>query len=613
MYAGVSATYADSPSRTLQLYYGPSSNFPMIQHIHQRLRLQKREDDGVADEGEQEDPKGIEEMDEGLERFQYRGIFFGKYSDSQEMSFPATSGTGVGGGSGATRSHHNDDSSLLFLPYHLAADFLNKFMTTLQRHLPFVEQTAAEELLAVLYGNLESRELDIGERAILLAVLAIGATLTEYTSWAETLYKRSRALADELHDVVNVHVCQLELLLAHYQSISGKPNSVYLLVGTAMRKALAAGLHKEALSRSRQSVDFPVVQERRLTFWSIYNFEVTTSFGLGRPISINDSDISIPYPEDHTFFNSLVSLARIYSRAARQLYGSKQGSLLALYRDALTLKRELELFRSSLPEELKIGPSALIGPGTADVLKLFLNNWYYHALILIFRPFLIFHAQWQKDHRLSVSDTAERVEVSKRQLRDKAPWIFDACGHCVQAARELLICMARAVEANDLVRRLAYAGFYVEVGAFLLIFNMLRDRREWQEDKRCVKLAIGAMENMYNTTPRNISMGAIRRMLSLVEEVGEDEAASTTSPESCTGISGTPAILETLSPQPMSMPPPPPPVVTPMQGIDSIISGATDSMVDFDLADMKLNFDLGAMDLDCWLAMDGFGGVGELG
>jgi hypothetical protein len=36
-------------------------------------------------------------------------------------------------------------------------------------------------------------------------------------------------------------------------------------------------------------------------------------------------------------------------------------------------------------------------------------------------------------------------------------------------------------------------------------------------------------------------------------------------------------------------------------------------MVDFDLADMKLNFDLGAMDLDCWLAMDGFGGVGDLG
>jgi hypothetical protein len=271
VYAGVSATYADSPSRTLQLYYGPSSNFPMIQHIHQRLSAHKREEDGGAGKVE-EDPKAIEEVDEGLERFQYRGIFFGKHSDSQELSFPTASDSG--GVGGASRRQNNDDSSLLFLPYHLAADFLNKFLTTLQRHLPFVEQDAAEELLAVLYGNVEARELDIGERAILLAVLAVGATLTEHTVWAETLYRRSRALADELHDVVNVHVCQLELLLAHYQSISGKPNSVYLIVGTAMRKAVAAGLHKEALSKSRQSVDFALVQERRLTFWSIYIFEV---------------------------------------------------------------------------------------------------------------------------------------------------------------------------------------------------------------------------------------------------------------------------------------------------------------------------------------------------
>jgi hypothetical protein len=541
VYAGVRATYADSPSRTLQLYYGPSSNFPMIQHIHQRLSARKREEEGLAGGEEQEDPKAIEEVDEGLERFQYRGIFFGKHSDSQETSF-LTSASGRGGGDDLIRPQHNEDSNLLFLPYHLAADFLNKFLTTLQRHLPFVQQAPAEELLTVLYGNnLEARELDIGEKAILLAVLAIGATLTEYTAWAETLFKRSRALADELHDVVNVHVCQLELLLAHYQSIGGKPNSVYLLVGTAMRKAMAAGLHKEALSKSRQSVDFAMVQERRLTFWSIYIFEVTISFGLGRPISINDCDISIPYPEEHAFFNSLVSLARIYSRAARQLYGSKQGSLLALYRDALALKRDLDVFRASLPEELKIGPTAPFGPNTTDVLRLFLNNWYYHALILIFRPFLIFHAQWQKDHRLSISNTAERIEVSKRQLNEKAPWIFEACAHCVKAARELLICLSKSMEVNDLVRRLSYAGFYMECGAFLLIFNMLRDRKELDEDKRVVQMALRAMETMHNTQPRNISMAAIRRMLALVEGADEDEGM-TTSPESSAGIVGTPSI-----------------------------------------------------------------------
>lgn len=275
LYAGVSATYADSPSRTLQLFYGPSSNFPMIQHIHQRLNAAKSASTAPS--------STIEEVDEGLDRFNYRGIFFGKHSDQQDMSYPAAGGAGGLGGSGiggGIGRRGVDDSNLLFLPYNLAADFLEKFLTTLQRHLPFVDPAVAADSLAVLYGNAgvgDARELDIGERAILIAILAVGATLTEYTVWAETLYKRANSLADELDDVVNVHVCQLGLLLAHFQCVTGKPNSVYLLVGTAMRKAVAAGLHKEALSKGRQSVDFALVQERRLTFWSIYIFEVLVS------------------------------------------------------------------------------------------------------------------------------------------------------------------------------------------------------------------------------------------------------------------------------------------------------------------------------------------------
>jgi len=150
---------------------------------------------------------------------------------------------------------------------------LNKFMTTLQKHLPFIHPASAEEMLGILYGNIEARELDTAERAIVLATLAVGSTLTEHTAWAETLFKRAKALLDELEEAVNIQVCQLGLLLSHYQAITGRPNSVYILIGQATRKAFAAGLHKEALSKSRQSVDFALVQERRLTFWSIYMFE----------------------------------------------------------------------------------------------------------------------------------------------------------------------------------------------------------------------------------------------------------------------------------------------------------------------------------------------------
>lgn len=525
VYAGVSATYADSPSRTMQLYYGPSSNFSMMQHIHQMFKHKVHAPPT---------PSGVtEDIDEGLDRFQYHDIFFGKHSDKQDTSYPTMRGAATG------VSRNSDDGSLMFLPFSLAQEFLGRFLNTLQKLLPFIDPHGAEEVLGVLYGNLDFRELDVGQRAILLAILAIGATLTEHAAWGETLYKRSRALAQELEDVVNIHVCQLGLLLAHYNIISGNPNLVYLLMGTVVRKMFAAGLHKESLSRGRQSVDFLLVQERRLTFWSIYIFEVTSCYGFGRPISINDSDIGIPYPEDNPFFLLLLSVSRIYARASRELYGTRQCSLFALWKVARGIKADLDAFRAALPAELSIGPNCPGPPPSDDlaVLRAFLNGWFYHAMILTFRPFLIFHAQWQRDHNLSLNDPSQpsatsSVEISGRQLRNRAPWIFEACGYCVSAARELLLCISQAVDSSDVVRRMRYSGFYVEGAAFLLIFNILRDRSDIETDTRHVRLGLQAVEHMVSSEPNRIGLDAIKRMLRLVEGVEEDENAPTTSASS---------------------------------------------------------------------------------
>ncbi|KAI5782946.1 fungal-specific transcription factor domain-containing protein [Pyronema domesticum] len=642
VYAGVSATYAvDSPSRTLQLYYGPSSNFPMIQHINERLPKPDESDDESSREA-----SSIEPLDKGLDRFQYGPIYFSKYSDQQEFSYPG----GVDG-VGVNESRANQaslESSLMFLTYEQASEFLGKFLQTLQKHMPFIQPDAAQDMLNAMFGkhpdvNSQYRDLDIGERGIMLAILAIGATLTDHSmTWGETLYQKARKLSDELDDVVNVHVCQLGLLLGHYNSICGKPNSVYLLVGAAMRKALAAGLHKEALTKGRrqESIDHYLAQERRFTFWSIYIFEVTISFGLGRPISVNDADITIPYPDGCPFFLTLVQLSRIYTKASKQLYSTKEGSLHALYQTALGLKAELDIFRSSLPCELSIGPDAIEAAkdSSEDVHRLFLNNWYYHLLILIFRPFLIFHAQWQRDHRVAVAETKEQISVSTRQLRERTPWLFTACDMCVSAAREGLLCLSKAVEKNDLVRRLAYNCFYIEGGAFLCIFNMLRDKEGRDEDRKAVMMAISAMEQMGGGRPGVISRRAIGRMLELVEaqkEQGNKE--ETTSPESMADPRGSVGAFE-----------------LPSRSLDGMVAGTSsnsfthgtngangDGMMmpgaqrdatqdpflapmvteglmdttgfrdpqnqqpmDFNVGDLSFNFDIGNMDVDCWLEMN---------
>jgi len=178
------------------------------------------------------------------------------------------------------------------------------------------------------------------------------------------------------------------------------------------------------------------------------------------------------------------------------------------------------------------------------------------------------------------------------------------------------------VKSNDLVRRLAYACFYVEGGAFLLIFNMLRERRtlgalDSGEDARCVRLGLEAMEMMYDTTPRNASLFAIRQMLALVEGIEDDgtEAWDSTSPERSTPGASIAVSLLFVSPPDVSDDGQGTMVANgplPMQGIAGMpVEGMPPAEVlDWDLGDMKLNFDLNNMDLDCWLAMDGVGGVG---
>lgn len=52
----------------------------------------------------------------------------------------------------------------------------------------------------------------------------------------------------------------------------GRSNSSYILLGSATRKALAIGLHKDIGAHEHRSND-AAVQEARTTLWSLYFFE----------------------------------------------------------------------------------------------------------------------------------------------------------------------------------------------------------------------------------------------------------------------------------------------------------------------------------------------------
>jgi len=165
-----------------------------------------------------------------------------------------------------------------FLPFELAQEFLEKFLASIHLLAPFTDPEKYRCMLRQLYSQQEERTMTLAKTVILLLVLANGATLTSNVLWMEALYDRAKAEAASLEDVVNLEAIQISLLMAHYLGTRGRPNSCYLQLGVASRKAYAAGLHKDVGYKPKEATASQQAEERRVTFWALVFLERWVSF-----------------------------------------------------------------------------------------------------------------------------------------------------------------------------------------------------------------------------------------------------------------------------------------------------------------------------------------------
>ncbi|KAJ5219531.1 hypothetical protein N7468_008735 [Penicillium chermesinum] len=184
----VSATHMASPSCQVQLYYGPTSHFSLMQHVYRDL---------VANPSAPSRPANdIEEAGAGLDLFSFRRIFFG---------IPESHETG--------RSTASGDMALMFLPYGLANTLLSGFLSTLYILMPFQPPNKLQAWLEQLYSHSPSAHPDTLTQAIILIILGIASIGTEHDTWADLLYDRTKALMVPFDDVVNIQTVQISLLM----------------------------------------------------------------------------------------------------------------------------------------------------------------------------------------------------------------------------------------------------------------------------------------------------------------------------------------------------------------------------------------------------------------
>ena len=270
----VAATHQASPSRTLQVYYGPSSNFALVHSIYLRV-------EGNASASARE---GVEEAGPGLDRFRHRRLFFGDLGDGNRSASAA-------------------DTHAIMLDPELAGRFLDRYLSTYWHSVPTMSRDAYRRRLADFFRSPPIFRLDNPDTIVLMLALALGAFMMGREAVADYLYQQAKQGAGHLDEVVNVQMVQVHLMmispslqasrrlipcLLSIRAISflnaaltsphgllqmerAKLISNFLHLGNAVRKAVAAGLHKgtsSPWSRTPEEIEY-----HRTLFWCLYFWE----------------------------------------------------------------------------------------------------------------------------------------------------------------------------------------------------------------------------------------------------------------------------------------------------------------------------------------------------
>lgn len=240
----VAATHRASPSCLLQLYYGPSSMFSLMHSIYHQI-------EGTRPNSPTR--QGVEEIGPGLDLFSHRRLFFGDLADTQ----PSRS--------------RSDDYSGIFLEMDTARRFLERYLATYWFGLPVMPKDEHRHRLSNLLRPPALFDFDSAENIIIVLSMAIGAHMLGEDATSDFLYQKAKQGIAKLDEAVNVQMVQVYLLMGQLQLERASPNSGFLHIGTAVRRAVAVGLHKEAGGRAgdgQQEID-----QRRTTFWALYFWE----------------------------------------------------------------------------------------------------------------------------------------------------------------------------------------------------------------------------------------------------------------------------------------------------------------------------------------------------
>ncbi|PYH80329.1 hypothetical protein BO82DRAFT_418009 [Aspergillus uvarum CBS 121591] len=479
----VTATHQASPSLSMELYYGATSNFALMQTIYRDIIPGYT---GVPRSQTSE----VEDGGAGLDMFQFRSIFFGIPDNGRDPSSQAGLASLSGG----------------FISYSLAKQLLDCFLETLYHLVPFQPRALFEQQLDDLYITTLHTPRNPSGKHIVLAAIAIAALNTEHYLLADALVSKIKNETAALADIVNIETVQTSIILmkhAYFQNERGRPNSAYLEIGTAVRKAVSAGFHKPAAAHG----DCREVIQR--TVWCLYICETLMAFFLGRPSSLPRAKIEIPLPVD-PFLTCLVHLSQIMSRTVEDMYERPHGSFLAMEKTAAAILSDLRQFESIMQRCMGFGLHTATSNQGQGVCQIMLSSLYNHTVLLTYRPFLILRGRWRQKTKALCRETQSNHHVDKPGT---PVWLDATCSSAVNAAYALIDHIARTSHQIPTAKELRYHGFFLGSAVFALIYDMLHDTNLASLHLPRIKMGLRCLYSMREGEPIASTIRAIELAL----------------------------------------------------------------------------------------------------
>ncbi|KAF2856861.1 hypothetical protein T440DRAFT_512854 [Plenodomus tracheiphilus IPT5] len=344
------------------------------------------------------------------------------------------------------------------LPSRSLADALvAAYFDHIHIHLPLFHKSMFQFRLEATYSRKTERLkdcADIGWLVALALVFSFGCQQLQehdpvqahklrlkYLGFAKS-YFRQLTMTTSL-----INVQALVLLNLHHHTL-GQKSSSWLLIGLAARMAITMNMHRPTPPHDTDPIEQTTRQQ---VFWSIYISEKTLCCILGRPTTIDDTELCLQTPETPMLENSPAITTDFMTatfKVTRLAYRIRQRA----YFDPLTgeerepeigvaeqLLRECDGFFAGIPMTMRLDSASSVA--TASVVPLdhhkrilLLHVYYYYTRCIVSRGFLL-----------------QKVEAMILRLGDKTPptptntpdWprTLTLAEDCVDAAHKALECI----------------------------------------------------------------------------------------------------------------------------------------------------------------------------